>query len=462
LGSCTQPESQDEATLLPNIIFIMADDLGYADIGPYGQEKIQTPYLDQMATEGLTFTQFYAGTAVCAPSRAVLMTGLHTGHVEIRGNKQYGTRNGQYPLSPGISTLATVLKAAGYQTGMIGKWGLGDPNTPGKPANHGFDYFFGYTDQVLAHNYWPEYLWRNEEKVMLENTVQYLDTAEWHKGLGSYTTQKVAYSHDLFMKDALQFIERHADSPFFLYIPLTIPHDNGEQIDSMRFEVPDQGMYVDKSWSKKEKDYAAMITRMDEGIGEILQQLTRLELDKNTLICFTSDNGPRKNSPTTEFFDSNGRLRGGKRDLYEGGLRVPMIARWLGTIPPGTQTDHISAFWDVLPTFAKMADQPFTDNIDGISFLPTLLENNKQTTHELLYWEFHEGEGAQAIRQGKWKAVKNGVKTDSPSPLELYDLEADLGETQDLAAQYPQKARELDSLMSVVRTPSALFPLANP
>jgi len=459
LLSCQQADQQEETTAPPNIIFIMADDLGYGDIGPYGQQKIQTLRLDQFAAEGMKFTQFYAGTAVCAPSRAVLMTGLHTGHVEIRGNLQYGVRNGQQPLTPGIPTVATVLKDAGYRTGMIGKWGLGDPNTHGKPRNHGFDYFFGYTDQVLAHNYYPEYLWRNDEKVMLDNEVQYLDTAAWHDGLGSYSTKKVDYSHDLFIEDALSFIDEHQDSAFFLYLPFTIPHDNGEQADTMRFEVPSQGIYADKDWTKKEKDYAAMITRMDEGVGRILDRLKERGLDDNTIVFFTSDNGPMRNRPTMDFFDSNGPLRGGKRDLYEGGIRVPLLVRWPGHVEAGTTSSYPGAFWDVLPTLADLAGQPAPEDIDGISFLPALMGEENQPEHDYLYWEFHEGDGAQAIRQGKWKAVKNGVKTATPQPVELYDLSKDLGEEQNLAGQLPGKTAELDSLMDTARAKSELFPL---
>ena len=457
--SC-QPNHQDsEATSLPNIIFIMADDLGYGDIEPYGQSFIRTPHLSTLASEGMTFTQFYAGTAVCAPSRAVLMSGLHTGHVEIRGNMQYKSRNGQYPLTPGIPTLATILKSAGYITGMIGKWGLGNLNTQGKPANHGFDYFFGYTDQILAHNYYPEYLWRNDEKIPLQNEVVYLDSTAWHKGLGSYSTNKEAYSHDLFMEDARSFIRDHKDQPFFLYLPLTIPHDNGEQHDSLRFEVPDQGIYQQEDWTRKEKDYAAMISRMDKGIGSILDQLQQLNLDGETIIFFTSDNGPMRNIPTTTFFNSNGPLRGGKRDLYEGGIRVPFLARWPGKIAAGATSEHIGAFWDMLPTIADIADQPIPSNTDGISILPTLLGQEQENIHDHLYWEFHEGSGAQAIRQGKWKAVKLNVKEENNDPLELFDLSTDLEETNDLAAEFPDKVEELERLIRESRTPSALFPL---
>lgn len=458
--SCTQnPEHSPEKHQTPNIIFIMADDLGYGDIGVYGQQKIQTPNIDQLAKEGIKFTQFYAGTSVCAPSRAVLITGLHTGHVEIRGNKQFGKRNGQQPLSPGVPTIASVLKNTGYTTGMIGKWGLGDPNTPGKPANHGFDYFFGYSDQVLAHNYWPEYLWRNDEKVLLGNEVKYLDSTAWHDGLGSYAIQKEDYSHDLFIDEALQFLKRNKDTSFLLYLPLTIPHDNGEQVDSMVFEVPSQGIYAEKDWTKKAKDYAAMITRMDKGIGQIVAQISALGLEENTIIFFTSDNGPMRNKATTTFFDSNGPLRGGKRDLYEGGIRVPLIVRWTGMIQPGATSDHLGGFWDVLPTFAALTTQPVPDKTDGVSFVPTLLGTTNQQIHPSLYWEFHEGNGSQAIRQGKWKAVRLNAKTNPDNPIELYNLELDLGEENNVAHQFPEKAKELEDLLAKSREHSELFPL---
>tara|TARA_Y100000310_G_scaffold345512_1_gene465817 strand:+ start:94 stop:1419 length:1326 start_codon:yes stop_codon:yes gene_type:complete len=439
----------------------MADDLGYADIGAYGQTKIQTPRLDEMASEGMKFTQFYAGTSVCAPSRSSLITGLHTGHTEIRGNKQYGLRNGQQPLSAGTTTIATVMKEAGYTTAMIGKWGLGEPSTPGNPLKHGWDFFFGYTDQVLAHNYYPEYLWRNNDKIYLRNEVKYLDTAAWHDGLGSYSTKKVDYSNDLMFEEAAAFITENQANPFFLYLPITAPHDNGEQPDSMRFEVPSQGIYAKEDWPKTHKDYAAMITRMDSCIGVLIDQIDALGLDENTLIMFTSDNGPYNNHPTTDFFDSNGDLRGGKRDLYEGGIREPMIARWKGKVKAGTTSDFQGAFWDMMPTLAELAGESTPENTDGISFVPTLLGLSNQKVHTDLYFEFHEGSGSQAILQGKWKAVRPDAIANPGGPIELYDLSMDLGETNDVAGQFPEKVKELDSLMSASRTHSDLFPFTS-
>ncbi|MFY0654888.1 MAG: arylsulfatase [Cyclobacteriaceae bacterium] len=458
LFSCEPAKEKQVAKKQPNIIFIMADDLGYADVGPYGQKLIKTPNIDQLAKDGMTFTQFYAGTSVCAPSRAVLMTGLHTGHVEIRGNKQNGFANGQHPLSAGTITVGGLLQEAGYHTGMIGKWGLGNPGTEGDPLNHGFDHFFGYSDQVLAHNYYPEYLWRNGDKIYLDNQVHYLDTAQWHDGLGSYSVVKNEYSHDLFMNETLTYINDNKEKPFFLYLPFTIPHDNGEQADTMRFEVPTQGQYATEDWTKNAKDYAAMVSRLDKGVGEIVAELKKLKLEKNTLLIFTSDNGPMKNRQATSFFDSNGPLRGGKRDLYEGGMREPFIAYWPGKVKAGSSSDFIGAFWDMLPTFTELAGQPYKGDIDGISIVPTLLGSSKQEQHDYLYWEFHEGTGSQAIRQGKWKAVRVNAKTEPGNPLELYDLSADIGEQVNIVDQFPGKVQELDSLITASRTHSDLFP----
>jgi arylsulfatase A-like enzyme len=460
LLSCGQQPATDVVETKPNFIFIMADDLGYGDVGIYGQTMIKTPNIDQLATDGMTFTQFYAGTSVCAPSRSVLMTGLHSGHTQIRGNKQYRYQNGQLPLPDSAKTVAEYLQEAGYTTGMIGKWGLGDPNTTGDPAKQGWDHYFGYTDQVLAHNYYPEYLWRNGEKVMLDNEVQYLDTALWHDGLGSYSTGQVQYSHDLFMEETLQFLDENRDRSFFLYLPFTIPHDNGEQLDTLRFEVPDQGEYANEDWARREKDYAAMITRMDHGIGRMVDFLDQAGLSENTLIFFTSDNGPMKDIYTTEFFNSNGPLRGSKRDLYEGGMREPFLVKWPGQIEAGSHSDHLGGFWDILPTLLDLAGEPIPEHVDGISIKPTLLGQDQRSTHQYLYWEFHEGTGSQAIRQGDWKAVKLNIKQDPNFPTELYNLATDLGEETNLADQHPDKLQELEQLMKEARIPSPEFPLA--
>jgi len=452
--SCNQPKKNKISH--PNIIFIMADDLGYGDLGSYGQKTIKTPHIDKMTAEGIMFTQHYAGNTVCAPSRCSLMTGLHMGHAEVRGNKQ-AQPLGQMPLSDQAVTVAKLLKGAGYKTAMIGKWGLGNEWTTGEPAKQGFDYYYGYLDQVLAHNYYPEYLIRNGKKEMLRNEVKYLSKDAWHEGLGSYSTKKVDYSNDLFTKDALRFIEENKERPFFLYLPYTIPHDNGEAETGQRMEVPDYGIYNDKDWDTDQKGYAAMITRLDQAVGSILQKLKKYGIDKNTLVIFTSDNGPEMNYSFAENFDSNGEFRGGKRDLYEGGIREPLIARWPGNIHQGTVSDHLSAFWDFLPTACEIAGVTLPANTDGISYLPTLTGKSNQTNHDYLYWEFYEKGGAKAVRKGKWKAVKNNLKKNLNSPVELYDLESDPGETTNLAKQYPEIVSEMDSIMLIANSPSEVF-----
>lgn len=439
----------------PNIIFIMADDLGYGDIGPYGQKFIDTPNLDQMASEGLVFTQHYAGTSVCAPSRCVLMTGLHTGHSEIRANKEFAP-NGQLPLSDSALTIATVLKNNGYHTGLIGKWGLGEFGTSGDPLRHGFDFFYGYTDQVLAHNHFPEYLIRNGKKEMLNNTVEYLDSTEWHKGRGSVTTKKVDFADALFTQEAIQFIDRNKDHPFFLYLPYIIPHDNGEAGEGARFEAPTQLHYKNqKGWTKDEKDYAASITYLDRYVGDILDHLQKSGIAQKTLVIFTSDNGPF----TDRFrFDSAGGLRGIKRDLYEGGIRVPFLAWWPGRIAAGRETQHVSTFYDFFATASELAGVKDIPATDGISFAPVLLGRD-QKVHPYIYFEIHEEGGGQALRKGDWKLVRNNVKSPQPDPPELYNLATDLKESVDVSRQNPELTSELTDLISKARTPSSMFPI---
>lgn len=442
--SCTSEGNKDSKTVIkPNIIYIVADDLGYSDLGCYGQQIIKTPELDRMASEGMQFTDHYAGNAVCAPSRNNLMTGMHPGHASIRGN---GCKGG-CPMPDEDVTVAEYLKKAGYVTGLIGKWGNGKHGTEGFPTRQGFDFFYGYDNQILAHNYWPEYLWRNDEKEYLNNQVRYLDSASWHTGLGSYTLQKEEYSHDLFMREANNFIKNHQDTSFFLYLPLTIPHNNGEAPDGKRQEVPDYGIYAEKNWATDTMGYAAMITRMDQDVGEILDLLRQLGMAENTLVIFDSDNGSMQEwSGITEFFNSNGAFRGAKRDLYEGGIRVPMIAWWPGTIEPGTVTDHITASWDFLPTACEMAGLNIPDNTDGISFLP-LLKNEKQNSHEFLYWEYGSNGGQQAVRMGKWKGIRHHLADNPDAPLELYNLEIDPTESMNFAEQHPEIVRKTQNIM---------------
>ena len=409
----------------PNIIFILADDLGYGDVGCYGQKRIRTPHIDKLAEEGVRFTQAYAGSTVCAPSRCCLMTGLHTGHCRVRGNARV-------PLEPADLTVAELLKGAGYATGLIGKWGLGEPGTTGVPTRQGFDYFFGYLNQHHAHNYYPTFLWRNEQKVPLKNVVPNED-----KVGGGMATKRVQYSHDLFAQEALEFVERNKDKPFFLYLAFTIPHANNEA-RAKGMEVPSDAPYTDEDWPQAQKNHAAMITRMDADIGRLVAKLKELGIDNDTAIFFSSDNGPhREGGARPEFFDSNGPLRGIKRDLYEGGIRVPTIVRWPGRVKPGTGSSHVWGFWDFLPTAAEIAGAKPPKDIDGISFLPAML-GREQKEHDFLYWEFHERGGQQAVRMGKWKAVGR-----FQGPMELYDLTADLGEQNDLARKDPGAAKPI-------------------
>lgn len=438
----------------PNIIFIMADDMGYGEIEPYGQKLIKTPNLNRMAKEGMVFTNHYAGTTVCAPSRCALITGLHTGHTEVRGNLQRKDGSGQFPISDEAVTVAELLKSAGYTTGLIGKWGLGDVDTSGDPTKQGFDFFYGYTDQVLAHNHFPEYLLRNREKEYLNNTVKYLDASSWHKGLGSISVKRNSFADELFTREALKFITDNRSRNFFLYLSYIIPHANDEASKGDQYEVPSQREYESAPWSKDERDYAASIAYLDEYVGKLLTHLGTLGLDKNTLVIFTSDNGPRVDQMR---FNSAGPFRGYKRDLYEGGIRVPFIAWWPGHIKQQSISDHVSTFWDFMPTACALAQvkQPYTS--DGISYLPTLLGQGAQQKHEYVYFEFHEGIGAQGVRKGPWKAVVRGVKTNDPYPLELFNLEDDPAEKNNVADQFPDKTRELKSIIKEAHRPSDFF-----
>jgi arylsulfatase A-like enzyme len=424
----------------PNIIFILADDLGYGDLGCFGQKRIKTPSLDKMADEGMRLTQHYAGSTVCAPSRCVLMTGLHTGHCLVRGNARV-------PLRPSDVTVAELLKQASYKTGIIGKWGLGEPDSTGIPNRQGFDYWFGYLNQRHAHNYYPTYLWRNEEKIQLKN-----EDVNPPEGVA---TKKVEYSHDLFAKEALAFIERSKDNPFFLYLAFTIPHANNEA-GRKGMEVPDFGIYADKDWPEPQKGHAAMITRMDGDIGKLFAKLKELGIDDNTFVFFSSDNGPhREGGNNPDFNDSNGPLRGIKRDLYEGGIRVPTLARWPGKIKPGSETDHISGFWDFLPTCADLAGFKAPKDIDGISMLPALLgKPEKQKKHEFLYWEFHEQGKKQAVRMGDWKGVRLNASKKPDGPIELYNLKTDIGEKNNIADKHPDIVAKIEGYMKQARVPS--------
>ncbi|VGO20383.1 arylsulfatase [Pontiella sulfatireligans] len=412
----------------PNVVYILADDLGYGEVGYNGQEKIQTPELDAMAAKGMRFTDHYCGNSVCAPSRCSLMTGLHPGHAYIRANSP-GYPGGQTPLPKGTETMGKLMQRAGYKTAIIGKWGLGSTWDSGHPNQQGFDHFFGYTDQRKAHNYYPEYLWRNSDKLMLDN------------GKG----KKNDYSHDLMTVEALKFIDENQKKPFFLYLAYTIPH--------ISYQVPDLAQYKDKDWPKNMKIHAAMTSRMDRDIGAIKRRLEELGLAENTLITFNSDNGAHGQFGSLEFFKTSGKLRGKKRLMYEGGVRSPMIAYWPGKVPAGTVNDHISAFWDMLPTLAELTGEPVQGKTDGISMLPALLgRNDKQQKHKYLYWELYEGSPNQAVRFGKWKGVvadrRKGMK------IELYDVTSDEGEQADVASEHPEVVEKIRQMMKDARVPS--------
>lgn len=406
----------------PNIIYILCDDLGYGEVGYNGQQLIETPELDRLAAGGMHFTNHYCGNAVCAPSRASLLTGKHPGHAYIRSNSP-GYPDGQTPLKEKTETLGKLMQRAGYNTACIGKWGLGGFHNSGNPNKQGFDFFYGYTDQRKAHNYYPEYLWFNGQKQFLENA----------------NGQKKDYSHDLFTEKAIGYIKKHREKPFFLYLAYTIPH--------LWWQVPDLAQYKDKEWPEKMKIQAAMVSRMSRDVGRIADLLEELGIDKNTLIIFNSDNGAHGKGGSLEFFKSSGTLKGKKREMYDGGVRSPMFAYWPGNIKAGTTSEHISAFWDMLPTFSELTAEPIVGETDGISLLPTLLGNpKKQKQHQHLYWELYEGVPNSAVRYGKWKAVVlNRRKT---LDIELYNLDTDPGESENIANQHPEIIEEIKNFMN--------------
>lgn len=446
LSSCERPAQEAvRESGLPNILLIVADDLGYGDLGSYGQTEIQTPHLDRLANEGLRFTNFYAGSTVCAPSRAALMTGLHTGHTPIRGNSRQAL--------PGASvTMAEVLREAGYRTGLIGKWGLGELGSEGEPNRQGFDYFFGYLNQRHAHNYYPEFLIRNQERYPLDNIVPEPKDAD---GSGVATT-RLDYSHDLFTDEALLFLDESGEKPFFLALTYTIPHANNEAGD-LGMEVPDLGIYADKLWPSAAKGHAAMISRMDSDIGRVMARLAEKGIADDTLVLFTSDNGPhREGGNDPESNNSNGPLRGIKRDLYEGGIRVPLIVRWPKHAPPSTVTDRVGAFWDLLPTFAEIAEVDVPGGLDGQSLLTTFTGEYLTPVDRTLYWEFHEGQASkQAVRMGQWK----GIRLTPSAKLEVYDLANDPGETLNLADAFPDVTARMSEYLATARIENEAWPL---
>jgi arylsulfatase A-like enzyme len=424
----------------PNLIFILTDDLGYGDLGCYGQKTIQTPHLDQLAKEGMRFTQFYAGSTVCGPSRCCLMTGKHTGHARIRGNADVS-------LTKSDVTFTSLLKPIGYQNAVIGKWGMGEAGDDGIPTKHGFDYFFGYLNHQHAHNYYTNFLWKNETKFPLANEITPIGRGE---GSGVAKERKV-YTQDLFAADTLRWVREQKDRPFFLYLSITLPHANNEnKPDGM--EIPDYGRYSDKEWPNPEKGRAAMITRMDSDVGELLALLKELKLEENTVVMFSSDNGPhREGGSNPEFHQSSGPYRGLKRDLYDGGIRVPLIARWPGKIAPGSTSDRLCANWDIFPTLAEISGFTVPRDLDGISLLPTLTGGKPAKEHSHLYWEFYEGnKAAQAVRTPAWK----GIWFLKQQVFELY-ASTDVAEQNNVASAHPEVVASLRELMKSSRTASS-------
>lgn len=440
LAGCeSQPVGSGKPAKQTNIIFIMADDLGYGDLGCYGQKHIRTPNIDQLAKEGTRFTNCYAGSTVCAPSRSVLMTGQHTGHTRVRNNmgkvggtlvEDNGSPQRRVPLKAEDVTIAEMLWQAGYATGITGKWGLGEPDTSGVPNRQGFNEWFGYLNQRRAHTYYPPYLWHNEYKVVLKENQD---------------GQKKEYSHDMFTNFALDFVRRHKDKPFFLYLPFTIPH--------AKYEIPSTAPYSNQLWPDDAKVHAAMITRMDGDIGRLMALLKELDIDRRTLVFFCSDNGAARR--WDGIFDSSGPLRGHKTDLYEGGLRTPMIVRWPGRVPAGKTSSAAWYFADVLPTLADVAGVEPPMNIDGISVLPALLGTPQKTDERFLYWEFPAGKFQQAVRWRNFKALRLAPR----QPLELYDLSKDIAEVNNIASKRPDVIARIEKYLKTARTDSPTWPV---
>lgn len=440
----------------PNLIWIMADDLGYAELGCYGQTVISTPHLDRMAAEGMRFTHFYAGATVCAPSRSVLMTGQHHGHTRVRGNA--GTAN---PVAQALRsedvTVARVLQQAGYQTALIGKWGLGDIGAAqsGLPNKQGFDQFFGFLNQQHAHNHFPDFLWQNEQRTALPNKI----AAVGDNGAG-YATDAVQFADDLFADAALKFVARNKSQPFFLYWCMVIPHANNERTKELKngAEVPEFGAYAGKDWPDPDKGQAAMVSRMDGYVGRMLETLREQGLADNTLVIFTSDNGPHNESNhSLARFKPSGPLSGIKRSLTDGGIRVPLIFWWPGRIAPGSVSDHVGYFGDWMATAVKLSGGTMPAGCDSIDFSPTLFgKPAHQQQHEYLYWEFHEGGFRQAaLYQGRWK----GIRSDGPdAPVVLYSQESDISEKNDVAAQHPEIAARIGAYLTTARSDSPDWP----
>jgi arylsulfatase A-like enzyme len=432
----------------PNLVFILADDLGYGDLGSYGQQQIKTLNLDRLAAEGMRFTSFYAGSTVCAPSRCVLMTGKHMGHCWVRGNA--GMANiAHQTLRAEDKTVAEVFKDAGYATAMFGKWGLGELGSAGHPNRKGFDEFFGYLNQAHAHNYYPTFLIRNGERFPLSN----ITLREEPTGAG-YAKEKKQYSHDLIAEQALAWLDKQRGKPFFLYLPFTLPHANNEANRDLKDgqEIPDYGEYASKNWPNPDKGQAAMIARLDRDVGRVLAKLKEMGVERDTLVIFSSDNGPhREGGNNPDFFKASGPHRGIKRALYEGGIRVPFIARWPGKIKAKTVSNHVGYFGDLFALACELTGQPVPRGLDSISFMPTLLgQHDKQRLHDYLYWEFYEQGSRQAVRFGRWKAIREPMLT---GQVQLYDLSADVGEEKDVAANWPEVVKRAVTMMEQAHVP---------
>lgn len=430
----------------PNIVYILLDDAGYGDLSCYGQDKFRTPHIDRMAAEGMQFTQHYSGSTVCAPTRCSLMTGLHTGHCVVRGNREFKPE-GQAPMPADTVTIPRLLKQAGYTSGMFGKWGLGAPGSTSDPVEH-FDVFYGYNCQREAHRYYPDHLWSNMDRVELDGKT---------------------YAHDLIFGQALKFVRDHQDQPFFLYLPVTIPHAAMQApehaVAPYREKFPQFegviGRYAGTEVDNPIAAFAGMMTHLDSQIGMLQELLRELELEENTIVLLSSDNGPHlEGGHDPDFFDSNGPLRGYKRDLYEGGIRAPLLAVWKGKIPAGSKSNIISAHWDMLPTFCELAGVAPPPGIDGLSLVPELTgDSGAQQQHDFLYWEFSERGRAQAARLGNWKAVRNNLKQNPDAPIELYDLAEDVGEKHNIARKHPQVVEQMARILQEAHVPSTTFPL---
>lgn len=472
----------------PNIIYILADDLGYSELGCYGQEKIETPNIDALAKNGIRFTQHYAGAPVCAPSRGVLLTGKHSGHAQIRGNDEWAERGavwdfeamandpnleGQRPLKTGTNTIGSLLQKAGYKTGLVGKWGLGAPLTEGIPNKQGFDFFYGYNCQRQAHTFFPVHLWKDTVKLPLKNKMvppgnKIPKDADLYNSESYKDFWLTEYASELMQNEVINFIKENKEQPFFMYYANPIPH--------VPLQAPKKWIdyYVDKFGDEKPYDgskgyfphryphasYAAMVSYMDEQVGEIVAILKELGLYKNTLIIFSSDNGPAYNGGAdSPWFDSAKPFKSergwGKGFVNEGGIRVPMIAQWPGKINPGIETDLISAFYDVLPTLCEIVEKESPDDIDGISFLPTLLGKDNQKEHEFLYWEFPQSSGQQALRMGKWKGIRKNIRKDSMR-IQLYNLEEDIQELNDISAQHPEIVTKIEEIFKQEHIPAEI------